>query len=305
MRKHGAERRNVNLWPVFFSILLTAYSVFTLLDAFVIPRDLVYVEELSSNESDAQNGESGAQVTQTSYSDDDISITITTLRRYETQVYVANVVINDASYLKTGLADGMFGRNLSGKTSEIAQECGAILAINGDYYGFRNSGFVMRNGFLYRESAREGSDNEDLVVYSDGSFGIINESETTASDLADRGAEQIFSFGPALINGGEITVTAASEVENSMNSNPRTAIGMIEPLQYILVVSDGRTSESDGLTLLELAQVMDELGCETAYNLDGGGSSTMWFMGEIVNNPTTNGRKIQERSVSDIVYIGK
>ena len=55
---------------------------------------------------------------------------------------------------------------------------------------------------------------------------------------------------------------------------------------------------------MELAEFMDRLGVETAYNLDGGGSSTMYFNGEIINNPTTSGRSIQERSVSDIVYIG-
>ena len=69
-------------------------------------------------------------------------------------------------------------------------------------------------------------------------------------------------------------------------------------------MSDGRTEESEGLSLLELAEFMQSLGVETAYNLDGGGSSTMYFMGEIVNNPTTSGRKISEREVSDIVYIG-
>ena len=72
----------------------------------------------------------------------------------------------------------------------------------------------------------------------------------------------------------------------------------------MMVVSDGRTEESEGLTLYELAQVMEELGCKTAYNLDGGGSSTMWFMGRVVNCPT-DGKKSGERRISDIVYIGE
>jgi exopolysaccharide biosynthesis protein len=71
------------------------------------------------------------------------------------------------------------------------------------------------------------------------------------------------------------------------------------------VVSDGRTDESQGLTLQELAQFMQKLGVKTAYNLDGGGSSTMYYNKEVVNNPTTSGRNISERKVSDIVYIGK
>ena len=89
-----------------------------------------------------------------------------------------------------------------------------------------------------------------------------------------------------------------------MSSNPRTAIGVIDDLHYVFVVSDGRTSESEGLTLYQLANFMQNLGVKTAYNLDGGGSSTMYFNGQVINNPTTNGNKISERSVSDIVYIG-
>ena len=123
--------------------------------------------------------------------------------------------------------------------------------------------------------------------------------------MVDNGVWQAFSFGPSLIENGEITVSSGDEVGKAMASNPRTAIGIIDNLHYVFVVSDGRTSESAGLSLSELAQFMDDLGCTTAYNLDGGGSSTMYFQGEVINNPTTNGNQIQERSVSDIVYIGK
>ena len=89
-----------------------------------------------------------------------------------------------------------------------------------------------------------------------------------------------------------------------MASNPRTAIGILEPLHYVFVVSDGRTEESEGLTLYELAEFMQSIGAATAYNLDGGGSSTIYFNGEVINNPTTDGKSIRERSVSDIVYVG-
>ncbi len=318
-------RKKRNFYALFFSILLVSYSVFTLLDAFVIPGDVVSLSEISqvsqaqsseeaessSDSSDnayssADEDESSSEVviTESSYISDDISITITTTERYDTQIYIADVVISDASYLKAGLASGTFGRNISDTTSNIAEECNAILAINGDYYGFRKKGFVMRNGYLYRDTVQSGTDYEDLVIYTDGSLEIVNESESDASELAAAGAVQIFSFGPGLIQSGVITVDEDSEVSKSMSSNPRTAIGQIEPLHYILLVSDGRTDESAGLTLLELAEIMSELGCETAYNLDGGGSSTMWFMGEVINNPT-NGWSSGERSVSDIVYIGE
>lgn len=75
-------------------------------------------------------------------------------------------------------------------------------------------------------------------------------------------------------------------------------------LHYVFVVADGRSSESEGLSIYELAQLMKSYGCETAYNLDGGGSSTIYFNGHVINRPTTNGRSFKEREVSDIVYIG-
>ena len=78
----------------------------------------------------------------------------------------------------------------------------------------------------------------------------------------------------------------------------------MDALHYMFVVSDGRTDESAGLSLSQLAEFMQGLGVVTAYNLDGGGSSTMYFNGEVINNPTTSGRSIKERSVSDIVYSG-
>ena len=98
-------------------------------------------------------------------------------------------------------------------------------------------------------------------------------------------------------------MSRSEEVDQAKTSNPRTAIGVISPLHYVFVVSDGRTDESEGLSLYELAQFMQELGVETPYNLDGGGSSTMVFNGTVINQPTS-GKRISERKVSDIVYIG-
>lgn len=133
---------------------------------------------------------------------------------------------------------------------------------------------------------------------------VIEESEVTAQELLDKDAWQVLSFGPGLVEDGEIAVSENEEVGKAMASNPRTALGVTEDGHYLFVVSDGRTSESEGLSIYEMAEFMQSLGAATAYNLDGGGSSTMYFNGEVVNNPTTSGRNIKERSVSDIVYIG-
>jgi exopolysaccharide biosynthesis protein len=228
-------------------------------------------------------------------------VTLKEYRQNDTTIYVADVTVSSPEYLKTALAQNAYGKNVTEKTSEIAEGVNAVLAINGDYYGAQEKGYVIRNGKLYRNTAS--ADSEDLVIYSDGSFEIINESEVTAEQLIAKGAVQTLSFGPALLQDGQITVTENEEVGKAMASNPRTAIGIIDECHYLFVVSDGRTSESEGLSIYQLAQFMKSLGAETAYNLDGGGSSTMYFNGNVVNNPTSGG-SIKERSVSDIVYIG-
>ena len=244
---------------------------------------------------------------------DDYSITVTKYQEYDTAIYVADITVSSAEIIKTALADDTYGKNITAYTSTIASENQAVLAINGDYYGAQESGYVIRNGVAYRET----SDGEDiLVLYADGSMKVLDSDDVTVQELLDQGVWQAWSFGPGLLSDGEVTVGENTEVSRAMNSNPRTAIGQIDDNHYVFVVSDGRTDESKGLSLYELARTdeskglslyelaefMENLGCRTAYNLDGGGSSTMYFNGSVVNNPTTNGR-IKERAVSDIVYI--
>ena len=265
------------------------------------------VEAEADSDSDldsATDSESSSEViiTDHSYQDENISITITEYYENDTAIYVADIVLSSAEYLQTALAQSSYGRNVTEKTSEIAESAGAILAINGDYYGSQEKGYVIRNGVLYRSKGSSGQ--EDLVIYSDGSFGIISEDEITAEELLENGAVQTLSFGPALVVDGGISVSDDDEVGKAKASNPRTAIGIIDDLHYVFAVSDGRTDESAGLSLSELAEFMQGLGVQTAYNLDGGGSSTMYFNGEVINNPTSDGKRIKERSVSDIVYIG-
>lgn len=314
MQKLKARFRVINF---IFYILLISCSIFVILDTFVIPHKSNLTsnsnknEEIlnnndmddssEENEEDDINNSSVATITDNSYEDENISIKITTERANDTTYYVADISLSDSKYLKTALANDTYGRNIKETTSVMAQNNNAIFAINGDYYGFRDYGYVIRNGVLYRETANE--DNDALVIDNDGNFSIVNESEVTANELLNEGAWQVLSFGPALIEEREVVVGKNDEVSQAKTSNPRTAIGQVDELHYIVIVADGRTSESEGLSLYELAQVMKEYNCTTAYNLDGGGSSTMYFNGEVINNPTSGG-SIGERSVSDIVYIG-
>lgn len=302
-------------WAMVMAVILSFSTTFTMLDAFVIPKSYGIVTQVKNTTTntetpaevtDTENNETSesteAVITDYSYEDDNISINVERVNENGTIFYVADIQVSDVNYLKTAFAKDTFGKNITETTSVMAQENKAIFAINGDYYGFRDTGLIIRNGILYRDTARKSPDNQALTLNSNGDLGIVTEGETTGSSLIDEGILQTFSFGPVLVNDGQIVSTSSTSV--SKKANPRTAIGQISPLHYIVIVADGRTDESIGMTLDQLAQEFLERGATVAYNLDGGGSSTLWLNGEIINNPT-DGRHDGERSVSDIIYIGE
>ena len=310
MKKH--------IWAFCFAATLIAFTTYIALDTFVLRA--VYSENATEMNtamfgdpenvtSETRENESGGTSEEkseiafsdgNSYQDENVSITLSEYEEYGTKIYVADVVLTSAQYLKTAFANDTYGKNVTAKTSAIASDHNAILAINGDYYGAQEKGYVIRNGVVYRATAK-GADV--FCVFADGTVKVVSDRAYSAEELVQMGVWQAFSFGPALIENGSVAVNASTEVGKAMASNPRTAIGLIDTNHFVFVVSDGRTEESEGLSLYQLAAFMKSLGVKTAYNLDGGGSSTMVFLGEIVNNPTTNGR-IKEREVSDIVYVG-
>ena len=252
-------------------------------------------------------GSSAASVTDTSYTADGSNINISTVVTGSgdstVTYYVADVVLDDATTLKSAFANDSFGENITETTSAIAADHNAIFAINGDYYGFRDTGIVIRNGVVYRdEGARQG-----LAFYRDGTVKVYDETATNAEQLVADGVWNTLSFGPAVLQDGNI-VDGIEDVEVDTNfgnhsiqgEQPRTAIGVDDDGNLIIVVVDGRdTGYSRGATMTELAQIMIDQGAVTAYNLDGGGSSTLYFDGEVVNRPSNGG----ERGTSDILYV--
>lgn len=288
------------LFPTIYSVTLIVFTIYVILDTFTIKSVYTKVDQTSY---ETQTMDKGTVISNSNvYEDDNIKISLNEYRKNNTTIYVADIQLNNPALLKTAFANSSYGKNITEKTSTISNEVNAILAINGDYYGVQENGYVLKNGTIYRRTAAK--NKEDLVIYENGTFGIINESTISIDELVNNGAYNILSFGPALIENGTISVGTKDEVDKAMISNPRTAIGIINNLHYVFVVSDGRTTSSEGLTLYELAEFMQSIGVTIGYNLDGGGSSTMYFNGKVVNNPTTNGNRISERGVSDIVYIG-
>ena len=221
--------------------------------------------------------------------------------------FVADIKLDNATLLRSAFANNKFGQNIIDTPSNIASEHNGIWAINGDYYGFRTTGIVIRNGVVYRDSgAREG-----LAFYRDGSVKLYDETATNAQTLVNEGVWNTLSFGPALVKDSAIVDGIDSvEVDTNFGNHsiqgyqPRTGVGVLGTNHLVFIVVDGRsTNYSRGVTMPEFAQMFKDLGCVSAYNLDGGGSSTLYFNGQVINKPTTNGT-ISERAVSDIVYIG-
>ena len=245
-------------------------------------------------------------ITQSNNVAEQASITVETKTTADgsTTYHVATLNLADITQLKSAFANDQFGQNIIEDTSAIAAANNAIFAINGDYYGFRDTGIVIRNGVVYRDSG----EREGLAIYADGSAKIYDETETTAAELTADGVWQTLSFGPALVSDGEV-IEGIDEVEIDTNfgnhsvqgSHPRTAIGIVDSDTIIFVAVDGRSSTSDGATMTELADILRDLGAQTAYNLDGGGSTTMYANGEVVNTPSNRGGS--ERGTSDILYV--
>ncbi len=236
------------------------------------------------------------------YQDENITIVLNTVYEYNTMIYIADVKLSSTRYLKRAFAYDTFGRNITQKTSEIAAAHGAIFAVNGDYYGAQETSYVVSNGVKYRDSLFW---RDCLAIFPDGHMEMYYSPDIKLSQLTDRGVWQVLTFGPRLVENGVIKTDPNTQVEREWASNPRTAIGVAENNHFIFVVADGRTSESSGLSLHQLANIMYKLGAKNAFNLDGGGSSSMVFQGQLINKPTTYGdNAIRERGISDIVYIG-
>lgn len=223
--------------------------------------------------------------------------------------FVADVKISKGSDIQSAFAKDTFGLHITEKTSKMAKAHDAIFAVNGSYYGFREDGIEIRNGELFRNvPIRTG-----LAIYNNGTMESYTEDSDSVSNLLANGAYQAISFGPPLVKSGILKTDFKNTVIDVNSSsfaarnpiegaNPRTGIGMLEANHFVFIVVDGRNpGYSKGATLAEFAKIFYDLGCKEAYNLDGGGSSTMYFNGSIINKPSLGG----ERSISDILYLTK
>ncbi|MCL6458600.1 MAG: phosphodiester glycosidase family protein [Gorillibacterium sp.] len=295
---------------IILLLLVVGTIVYRLADRYLIEHIEVIVSTSPTSQTPATVTSTDVQYDDSNYTSSDTAIHIKKVQTgsgADTITYfVADVILKESASVQSAFAKSAFGSNIIQNTSRIAADNSAILAINGDYYGFRKDGVIIRNGVLYRDDPTRTA----LALLQNGTLESFDENSLTSASLLAEGVTNTLSFGPVLVKNGEViddfeNVSIDTNLGNRsiQGLNPRTGIGMIAPNHFLFIVVDGRMKNySKGMTLSEFAQVFADLGATEAYNLDGGGSSTMYFMGKVVNNPLGKGN---ERGVSDILYVAE
>ncbi|ARC84723.1 hypothetical protein U732_3134 [Clostridium argentinense CDC 2741] len=217
------------------------------------------------------------------------------------------LIVNDPTRVKVGYSEKL---ELEGQTtSEIAENNDAIAAINGGGFtdeatgslwtgtGAKPTGIIMSNGDpKYNDLSSDDEQREVVAITEDG---VLLVGSYSLNELIQHKAKEAVSFGPALIVDGQKAITNG---DGGWGIAPRTAIGQRKDGAIILLVIDGRQTNSIGATLKEVQDVLYEYGAHNASNLDGGSSSTMYYKGEVINSPSDS---LGERAVPSAIYVEK
>lgn len=201
--------------------------------------------------------------------------------------------------------------------TETAKKHNVVFAMNTDYYTYRvavnnnrHTGIVIRDGrILYDDPYTEKQvtnsmfPNLDMLAFMpDGSLKVYHSWEKTAQEFIDEGVQTVYSFGPYLLLDGKVSERAYA---NNENKNPRCAIGMVEPGHYVAIMYEGRLKRSAGVTISYLAKMMRAKGCQVAFNMDGGQTAVMVFMGKQLNQiGAYDGGKTNSRPTSEVLGFG-
>ena len=207
--------------------------------------------------------------------------------------FVADLYLTDVHQLRAAFAEDL-GASYAPAVS-IASNAGALIAINGDTLINHRQGFVVRNG---EEIYAVDSLFDLCVLYEDGRMEALAPYTYSFRDVLEAGAYQVWEFGPSLLDADGQPLERFNADQSLFPRHPRTVLGYYEPGHYCFVVIDGRNApHSAGADLPTTAQIMADLGCKMAYNLDGGASTTMVFHGGVINIP------IGDRFLNDMILV--
>lgn len=243
--------------------------------------------------------------TDTSYRSGNVSIEVTQVTAGTESkpivYYLADIYVKDISSFRTAVAFDYKDQNEGARknvmsTLQLSGLVNSIVAISGDNFTYHDS-VAVRNGVEWDNTLPVYGDI--CVLYYDGTMETYSKSIKRAAvdEIYAKEPYQIWTFGPALLEDGQIPATFANS-----KANPLSAVGYYEPGHYCFILVDGRQSGySVGMNYSELAQVFYNLGCKVAFNLDGGDTAVMTFNGAWRSKPQDD----SPRGTSDILYISE
>lgn len=240
-------------------------------------------------------------ITENSYSSPEISITIDkvtdTIDKYLVTYYVADIYVAGMENFKTHLAYDKFSYYGDQNGIQMAKDVNAILAINGDFATVHKSGFIVRNGNVYLSDLNKGI----CAMYPDGTMEAFSQGSYQVEDILAKEPVHVWSFGPSLLDENGKAMETYELANGIGGRHPRCGVGYYEPGHYCFILVDGRQNGySNGMSIPNLAKLFEGLGCELAYNLDGGRSAVMMFQQKFHSKPYLGGRDL-----GDILYIAE
>lgn len=234
----------------------------------------------------------------TEYQDPTLHVKIEQGRRDNCDYWVAYITIGHPSQLRTAAASS-FDQDFTMKGIYLAKSKNAVLAIDGDFYGYYKYGYILRQGVVYRDKLR--AERDVLAIDEDGDFHILltPDRDSMTPEINGKKLINVFHFGPGLVIDGEIGTLEASYWLAPQDKRQRMCIAQTGPLQYMALCSAGPLRGSEGMDLPQFAQLAKDLGAINAYNLDGGDSTIMIFNNEKINDHKNK----NTRDISDIIYF--
>ena len=234
---------------------------------------------------------------------------------FETEIWTD---VEKGEMLRTYWNDDQKKTKVRVDAAETAKKHNLVFACNTDYFTYRVSvdngrptGVVVRNGeilyddrYTQAKADKAGMPNLDMVAFmQDGRLEVYRSYEATAQEMIDKGAYDVYSFGPYLMKDGRLSQQAYDANESK---NPRCALGMVEPGHYVYIMVEGRLDRSHGIAMKELAKLMRAKGCDNAINLDGGQTAVLIFMGKQLNKiGSYDGGKTNSRPTCEVLGVGR
>ena len=214
----------------------------------------------------------------------------------------AEVKIAHGSQLRRKLAEDSYGSSIQLYASDMAKQSNAVLAVNGDFYAFRDLGITVYQRELFRNNPAK---VDSCFFTAEGDMLFSRAGELTGDGEAEKFIEEndvvfAIAFGPILVDNGEIQPCDNYPIGEIWEEYSRSCIAMDGERHYFLMAVSNTEDFRPRATVSDLAALVHSKGVEKAYNLDGGQTSEILLHGEPINHIDYG----YERTVSDIIYFG-